>query len=158
MPVSSTKYFLTGVGWEAPDAQGTEILALCAEIKGLKNRKHPSNKEKTPKRERKEKRDRGKDRVTSKAKEKRDYIWYIIAPKVKEPTALIKYSKTYNWCSIENGAPKGKGCDKWVYHEQSKCRRWSNNKNTKRGASSDTPSKKGGLHTLQVKKACVTLK
>ena len=115
--------------WEAPDAQGKEILMLYTEINGLKRgKKNPSETKTTSKSGNKNKRGRGDDRAKSKTKEKRNYSWQVIAPKGKEPTSLTKFSKTYHWCSSETSAPKGNVYDKWVCNDPSAYEGWSKKK------------------------------
>ena len=36
--------------------------------------------------------------------------------------------KQFNWCSTKNGAPSGKGCNKWVRHDPKECKGFKSRK------------------------------
>ena len=98
--------------WEAPDAQDTQILALQAQIKQLQGG-------------RKGKRSRDNDTDPNSLPPKRsrpDITWMKKYPGKSGPFTKMVNGKQFNWCSTKNGAPTGKGCNKWVRHDPKECK------------------------------------
>jgi hypothetical protein len=88
--------------WQAPMASDKEIIALRAQIAGLKSTNNPGKKEKVP----------DKKKKFEKKKESTSYAWKTVAPKTGDPVKKTVGTKTYHWC-IKHSA--------WTLHTPEQC-------------------------------------
>ena len=103
--------------WKAPSESEKKLLALSSKIEKLQAEKKGKRKEGGPEKNGKEKKVRfGED---AKGEDKNRKGWKSENPGNLK-TKKVK-NRTYYWCSVENGAPEGCGCNKFVLHKPEKC-------------------------------------
>ena len=109
--------------WQAPDSQEEKILALQATITNLSRQFKGADNKKIPKNP-----GNKKTAAAPKPNDNLPYQWYLIPPAAGEPSSKVVRGRTVHFCSAKYGAPKDKGCNKWVRHAPATCQGLSKQK------------------------------
>ena len=126
--------------WKAPSENEKKLLALTTKLDKLQAEKNGKRKEREEKgngqKGKRGKRSGGTEGGSKNRKSENDW-------KTQNPDNLKSKKvkgKTYNWCSVTNGAPEGCGCNKFVLHKPQDCKgkAWRADKNAQQESKSKT--------------------
>jgi hypothetical protein len=120
--------------WKAPSENEKKLLALTTKIKELTSKSKKRKEREENKNDRRGGRSGKGKGDKSKRKDRDEDKW-----KAQNPENLKSKEvkgKVYHWCSVENGAPEGCGCNKFVLHKPETCKgkAWKSDLDSKKAA------------------------